>query len=170
MRKGRRPTRVLAIDPTARGFGFIVFEGPRNVVDWGVRSGRQVSLEKEKQLLMRVADLLRRYRPHVLILEKTQAQGSRRGDRVRLLIESTADLGLRNGVLVQRIAVSKVRKTFQTFGAKTKYEIACYIATQIPEIGLWLPKPRKLWKGEDYRMAAFDAAALALTYFTEATP
>lgn len=165
MRKGGSLARVLAIDPTSRGFGFIVLEGPGKVVDWGVRSGRQTSIEREQQLLTRVADLLSRYRPRTLILEDMHSQGNRRGGRVRLLIESTANMGLWQGITVRRVAVLKVRKTFLAFGAQTKHEMACVIAMQLPEIAAWLPPPRKLWTGEDYRMAVFDAAALALTYF-----
>lgn len=166
MRKRRSPARVLAIDPTPRGFGFIVFEGQQNVVDWGVRSGRKVSIERGQQLLMKVADLLHRYRPHVLVLEDTGAQGCRRSGRARLVIESAANLGLYQGTAVRRIDASKVRKTFRASGARTKYEVACYIAMKLPEIALWLPKARKFWNGEDYRMAVFDAAALALAYFS----
>src|SRR5947207_3331343 len=31
------PKRVLSIDPTSRGFGFVVFESPTTLVDWGCR-------------------------------------------------------------------------------------------------------------------------------------
>lgn len=165
MRKKVSPARVLAIDPTPRGFGFIVLEGPRTVVDWGVRSGRAVSIQREQQLLSRIGDLLRQYRPRIVILENGDAPGSRRCGRVKLLIESAANLAVWEGVAVRRVAVSNVRKAFSSFGARTKHEIARVVAMQLPEIAAWLPKPRSLWTGEDYRMAVFDAAALALTYF-----
>ena len=29
--------RVLAIDPSTRGFGFAVLEGPNRLIDWGVK-------------------------------------------------------------------------------------------------------------------------------------
>lgn len=164
--KGRRnPTRLLAIDPTPRGFGFIVIEGTRTVVDWGVRSGRATSIAREQQLLERVSDLLRQYRPDVVVLEKTAAPDSKRRGRVRLLIEATANLTMWEGIPVRRVAISTVRKLFMHFGARTKHEIACVIAMQLPETAAWLPKPRSLWTGEDYRMAVFDAAALALAHF-----
>ena len=33
--------RVLAIQPTTRGFGFAVFEGPQEPIDWGVKEVRK---------------------------------------------------------------------------------------------------------------------------------
>lgn len=35
-RAHRRPGRILAIDPTPRGFAFAVLEGTELLVDWGV--------------------------------------------------------------------------------------------------------------------------------------
>lgn len=165
MKRRGNPTRLLAIDPTPRGFGFIVLEGMHTVVDWGVRSGRATSIAREQQLLRKVSDLLRQYRPHIVVLENTAASGSRRRGRVRLVIEATANLAMWEGITVKRIAISTVRKVFMSVGARTKHEIARVIAMQLPQIAAWLPKPRSLWTGEDYRMAVFDAAALALAHF-----
>jgi hypothetical protein len=32
--------RVLAIDPSTRGFGFAILEGPNQLIDWGVKETR----------------------------------------------------------------------------------------------------------------------------------
>lgn len=165
MTRSGNPWRVLAIDPTRRGFGFIILEGARDVVDWGVRSGRAASIEREQHLLAKVNDLLQQYRPHILILEDTSASESRRCGRMILLIETISNLSIWRKITVRQISISKVRKIFKAFGAQGKYEIACVIALQLPEIASWLPKPRKPWTGEHYRMAVFNAAALALAYF-----
>jgi len=61
--------------------------------------------------------------------------------------------------------VSRVKKVFAVFRANTKHEIAHAVAQQLPELAPRLPRFRKPWMSEDYRMAIFDAAALALTYF-----
>jgi hypothetical protein len=59
----------------------------------------------------------------------------------------------------------KVRQAFAALHASTKYEIALAVVGQLPELMPRLPRFRKLWMSEDERMAIFDAAALALTYF-----
>lgn len=45
------PRRVLAIDPTSRGFGFVVFEGPEHLIDWAVVEIRK---DKEDKCLQRM--------------------------------------------------------------------------------------------------------------------
>ena len=49
--------------------------------------------------------------------------------------------------------------------ATTKQEIAIAIAERFPELAPRLPRSRKPWMSEDYRMSIFDAVALALTFF-----
>jgi hypothetical protein len=100
-----------------------------------------------------------------MILEKTGAPGSRRGGRARLFIAAAENMAVWQQMAVRRIPQSQVRKVFKAFGAQTKHEIACVIAMHLPEIAIRLPRRRKPWMSEDYRMAIFDAAALALTYF-----
>ena len=29
--------RIIAIDPTTKGFGFAVMEGPEDLIDWGIK-------------------------------------------------------------------------------------------------------------------------------------
>jgi Holliday junction resolvasome RuvABC endonuclease subunit len=165
MSEKRAPARVLAIDPTARGFGFIILEGPRLVVDWGVKSARATSIKREQQLLGRVGDLVCQYRPQVIILEKTDTIGNRRSGRVRLFIAGIENMAVWQEIIVRKTLISQVRRVFLAFGARNKHEIACVVAMHLPEIALRLPRRRKPWMSEDYRMAIFDAAALALTHF-----
>ena len=39
---------VLAIDPSTRGFGFAVLEGPNRLIDWGVK---ETKVDKNKRSL-----------------------------------------------------------------------------------------------------------------------
>ena len=130
-----------------------------------MKSGRAVSIEREQQLLSRFNDLVSQYRPQAVILENMGTPESRRQGRVRLLVGSMENFAVWRNVAVRKISQFQVKRAFRTFGAQNKYEIACAISLQLPEIATWLPKQRKPWTGEDYRMAAFNAAALALTYF-----
>ena len=42
---------------------------------------------------------------------------------------------------------------------RNKYSVAPAVAQRCPELTSTLPRKRKLWEGEDYRMSIFDAAA-----------
>jgi len=68
-------------------------------------------------------------------------------------------------IKAQSMSPAKVKRVFLAFGARTKQEIARVVADQLPELAPRLPRVRKPWMSEDYRMAIFDAAAFALTYY-----
>lgn len=165
MTKPAHLRRVLAIDPTSRGFGFVVLEGSTRIIDWGVKSSRSTTIDKEIQLLAKVRDLIQHCQPQCIVVEETRGQQSRRCGRVRLLLGTVRNMAVWDGIKSQNIASDEVKRVFGTFGATTKHEIACVIAEQLPDLAPFLPKVRKPWMPEDYRMAIFDAAAMALTYF-----
>ena len=137
-------------------------EGQRTLVDWGVKGTR---LDKKSETLKKVTELIGHYRPRVLIVEDCRAAGSRRCVRVRHLLNDIHCLAAQEGVRSRKIPPCAAKKVFLAFHAKTKHEIAQVIAAQLPELAARLPRYRKPWMSEDYRMAIFDAAALALAYF-----
>ena len=154
--------RVLAIDPTSRGFGYVVLEADDLLVDWGAR---QLRGEKNTACVAAVMRLIERYEPDLLVLEDGTATGSRRCQRVQQLIDRLAELARRNGIRVRWISRVKVKKAFASLGASTKHQIALAIAARFPELAYQLPRARKPWMSEDCRMAIFDAAAFALAFF-----
>jgi len=154
--------RVLAIDPTHRGFGYVVFEGPEVLVDWGVRNIRG---QKNAGSVEAVARLIEHYTPDLLVLEDGSAKGCWRRRRVRDLFGELATLAARRGVRVRRVSRTKVGKTFAGLGASNKDQIARLIVARFPELAPRLPPERKPWKSEDARMAIFDAAGFAMAFF-----
>jgi len=162
--KGKRHNtrRVLSVDPTSRGLGYMVMEEERTPVDWGVKVTRG---KTKSATVATVAELIRLYRPHVLISEDCNAKGSRRCERIRRLLDGIRDAAAKDGVRSVKISTRRVKETFTSFHANTKHQIARVIAAQLPELAPRLPRYRKPWMSEDYRTAIFDAAAFALTYF-----
>jgi hypothetical protein len=154
------PKRVLSIDPTSRGFGFVVFESPTTLVDWGNKAIRE---QDEAKNLAKVLKLIRHYRPEIMVLE--DHRGSRRCARVQSLLDGVCRLAATEGLKTHCVPVSRVKEVFRTFRANTKHEIAHAVAQQLPELAPELPRYRKPWMSEDSQMAIFDGAALALTYF-----
>jgi RNase H-fold protein (predicted Holliday junction resolvase) len=76
---------VLAVDPSTRGFGFAVLEGPNRFIDWGVK---ETKTDKKRRSLKLIDDLIERYQPSVVVVEDYAGKGSRRCRRVRELIET----------------------------------------------------------------------------------
>jgi hypothetical protein len=157
--------RVLSIDPTHRGFGYVVLEGSDLLVDWGQRNIRGV---KNAGSVVAVARLIELYQPDALVVEDPSSADCRRWPRVQLLIRELTGQAARMNISARRISRAKVRKTFAASGASTKYEIARAIASRFPELAPRLPPERQPWMSEDTRMAIFDAAAFALTFFSGA--
>jgi hypothetical protein len=157
--------RVLAIDPTHRGFGYVVFEGPDLLVDWGERNIRG---QKNAGSVEAVTRLIERYQPDVLVVEDPSSADCRRWPRVQLLIRELGVQAARTNITIRRLSRAGVRKVFGASGASTKYEIARAIASRFPELALRLPPERKPWMSEDARMAIFDASAFALAFLSGA--
>ena len=150
---------VLAIDPSTRGFGFAVLEGPERLVDWGVK---ETKTDKNRMTLKLATDLIELYQPSVIVVEDYEGKGSRRCRRVRELIEDISKLAAKRKIKVKSFSRLKVKQAFFESGTLNKYEIASAIAKRFPELAPRLPRFRKPWMSEDYRMSIFDAVALGL--------
>lgn len=158
------PTRIFAIDPTTKGFGYAVFELPFRLVEWGLA---RIAGEKHAGAVLRFEQLLARFRPDAVVLEDAEAPGSRRQPRVRRLIEALTKLARERGIAVYTLARSAVLKCFSSpEGVATKQSIAKHLAESFPELAGQLPPPRKLWQTEHERMSIFDALSLAVTHAT----
>jgi Holliday junction resolvasome RuvABC endonuclease subunit len=154
--------RVVAIDPTTKGYGFAVMEGPERLIDWGVKG---VKNNKNENYLEPIADLINQYQPDVLVVEDFAGRGSRRCKRVQELITRIIKLGSEKKVHIRNFSPLSVRKAFSDSGTFTKHQIATAIAQRLPELAPRLPPFRKCWMSEDYRMSIFDAVSFALTFF-----
>lgn len=155
--------RVLAIDPATRGFGFAVLEGPDQLIDWGVK---ETKVNKNAKSLRLIENLIDRYQPSVIVVEDYEGKGSRRCPRIQKLINDISQLAAKKKVKVRSFSRARVKQAFSKSGASTKYEIAIAIAKRFPELSPRLPRFRKPWMSEDYRMSIFDAVTLGLAFFS----
>jgi Holliday junction resolvasome RuvABC endonuclease subunit len=153
---------VLAIDPSTRGFGFAILEGPERLVDWGVK---ETKMDKKRRSLKLIGELIDQYQPNVIVVEDYAGKGSRRCRRIQGLINDISKLAAKRKIKVRSFSRLKVKQVFSESGASNKYEIAVAIAKRFPELVPRLPRFRKPWMSEDYRMSIFDAVALAKAIF-----
>jgi len=154
--------RVFALDPYSRGFGFVVFEGPEHLIDWGLKEARR---EEATRCLQHVEQLIETYHPDVFVIEATQDPQCRRCLRVRALLREMSQLAAEKKLKTRSFSRQAVQATFSEVSAITKYEMANRIVERLPELTPWRPPFRKPWMSENSRVSIFDAAALALTYF-----
>ena len=152
---------VLAIQPTPRGFAWILFER-EEPIDWGIASAR---VDKNAKLLARFVRIMTKYEPDALLLEAFEDASTPRGTQAKLLCRGLVHLARGHGLDVRLYQRSMIQTAFVTAGASTRYEIAEAVRERLPALGHRMPKKRKAWESIDRRQALFDAAAIALTHF-----
>jgi hypothetical protein len=147
-----RTTRYLAVDPTASGFAYVVFETPDRLIAWGLAKGRD-----DTAWTSRLEGLLDAYRPEIIVAEALEGR-SRRGPRVLRLLDSVETIGLLRDVWTQRVPKRSVWEVFPD--AASKHDIAVALVERFPELRPRLPRRRKAWTSEEARMRIFDALSL----------
>ncbi len=145
--------RVIALDVRSRNFGFVVFEGPNEILDWGIRSFRSGGNAVKTPAASKLLSLLDEFSPSAGRAEK----------KPQLL--SIIERQVRNRRIPLRLVTPQdVNRAFIGFESN-KYEVASVLARQFPTLASKLPPKRKCWQSEDYRMGIFDAAAVGVAYF-----
>lgn len=155
-----KPLRMaLAVDPTTKGFAFVVIEDGL-LVDWGVRHAGPI---KTSGSLKKLRLLLKQFTPDVLVLEDVNHNSSRRWRRIRQLVGIFAREGRRHHVNIRRVTRRQVQRYFAGYSVPiTKHRVALALAERFPELRERLPRVRKVWMTEDERMSIFDALAMAM--------
>jgi hypothetical protein len=157
--KTMSPARILALDLRPRRFGYVVLEGPNNLLDWGVRSCRRKGKPSDVLIQGRLRPLLGLWKPTVLLIRGARQLSSRQ----QLLRE-----GLLKGVVAEvktyRVCV-QLRKSAEERAEKfTSYERAQEAAKRFPVLAERLPLKRKPWESEHYSMSIFEALQIAAAY------
>jgi hypothetical protein len=160
--KANRVELVLAVYPNARGFAFVLFEGPDALVDWGMSD--IPAKGKREGCLRRVRLLLEKYQPDLLILRE------KGHSRHAALFSQILQLATNKGIPALASSRQQVRQAFPMIGRATRYAIVTAVVQRFPVLKSYAPGRRKIWNSEDRRMGLFDAAALALTFFADRSP
>jgi len=160
--------RAIGVHPMARGFGWIVCDGPLKVVDAGVYVA--FGPTKNERCVAALDRLISRFAPVQLVLERFNPDRSPRSRRVHELCLQMASLAASRGLGFAAPEREAVQRIFGHAGARTREEVAAVVARHFPSLRPRLPRRRKRWESEDKRIAIFSAAAAVLTSFeNEAT-
>ena len=152
--------RVLALDVHPSRFGYVAFEGPEELLDWGVRSFRDGVNAVRIPPAQKLAALLDDFAPSLVVLEKRES----RTRKVSKIITTIHREAAKRGASVRWVTRRMVKRAFAGHD-RNKDEIASVLGERFPELTPKVPPKRKIWQSEDYRMSIFDAAALGVAYF-----
>jgi hypothetical protein len=154
--------RVIALDVHPRSFGFVVFEGPNRILDWGIKSFRPGVNAVKIPAATKFLALLDEFSPSAVVIRERITGRNAKQTKMLATIERQAPS---REVPVRFISRGDVNRAFVGFESN-KYEVASALARQFPALASRLPPKRKIWQSEDYRMGIFDAAAVGVAYFT----
>jgi hypothetical protein len=151
--------RFLGIDVRPRRFGFVVIENSI-VLDSGIRMCDKPGFDN--CLGQGFDRILKTYNPSALIVRG--ASGIRANPRRRRVAAAIKRRTKEHSVKVISIRPATIRLYFSRYNATTKYQIAQSVAALLPELAWKLPRNRKPWETEHYRMSIFDAAAVVMAH------
>lgn len=146
--------RVLAIDPSTRGFGYAVMEANGRLVDWGTAALRT---KQAKEFLSRVDHLINRYDPTCIAVEDNARRGERALRRIDRLVGYAHLKEIHPHLITRRDIERELGKP-----VRSKHEIATELCEKYPELRRFLTPKRRPWMSEDERMNVFDAVALGV--------
>src|SRR5665213_3222568 len=129
MKHTKIPGLVLAIHPTSRGFGWVLFEGPLVPVDWGIASAK---VNRSAQCMVRFKQLLDQYQPTTLILEMFDENESQRSERIRLLAQTMRGFANNRDMDTPIYSREEVNAAVATGTKATRHAVALAVAEQLP--------------------------------------
>jgi len=158
--------RLLAFNIRATRVGYVLFDGPERLLDWGTRSLPTGERNREARR-MRIASLVALTMPSEIAICKARRKRDVNAADASItvaLVRREAALG---AIPCAFVGPECVQRTFLAFGAANKYEMAAAAAGVYPEI-LWkLPSNRKRWQTEPHVMPVFDALTVGLAYWRQ---
>ncbi|MEJ7925766.1 hypothetical protein WG908_03235 [Sphingobium sp. AN641] len=154
---------TLAIHPNSRGASWIAFENPFSPYDWGTVGTR--GREKNARVIAGLEKILLRLSIETIVLEAFERGTSKRRSRVAKLGRAIVALASSRSIDITVYTLGDVRSCFASVGAVTRQDIADATARMLPAISHLVPKRRRPWEGEQWRMSLFAAAALTLTHY-----
>ena len=136
--------RTLALDVRPRSFGYVVFEGANQIVDFGTRYYIQFSSDVMRS---RLAELIQQWQPTTVVLNNRKIYLCAAKLRSRIgLIQQEA---LAHKLTLRMLDPGSVKQLFRSLECKNKQQAAMYLAGRYPELAWKLPRPRRFFEAED---------------------
>jgi Holliday junction resolvasome RuvABC endonuclease subunit len=156
--------RILAVAPTARGFGYCVMEG-QVMLECGHKEVKGDKDTKNAQSVSKVEKLLNQFLPSAVVLPDVNGANCRRAARIKTLLRQIVCLAENHKCRATFFSGEQLRITLLGDAKGTKYEMAELLAQNFPaELAGKLPRKRRVWESQDQRMDTFDAVELAVVF------
>jgi hypothetical protein len=159
--------RLLALEIRSQKMGFVVFEGPNRLLDWGVLNCSHPTRRLHEIVAKRVKPLLFRYRPLAVVMRCDNHYSTQNPVRLRISVGAIRKEAHRSGVEFRLLTTKSRKHFFVQVGCDAKHQVAQLIAELFEELSRRGQPKRKAWHSESYHTVIFDAAATGLASFAE---
>lgn len=149
--------RVLVLDIHPGRVGYASFEGPQNLLDWGVKCFRGGVNAVRVPFAAKISQLLSEWQPDTVVVNKSG------NSRVLARTKAVQAQAKASGAAVNLVSTEDINETFSSI--PNKHERARILVASFPALADRLPAKRKAWQSEHYQMSIFDAVALGVAYF-----
>ena len=167
MSSSQKSGLVLAVFPTSRGFGWILFEGPMAPVNWGIAS---VKNNHSAWCMMRFGKLLDLYQPKAILFEVNVATEKAKSGRVAVLGQDMRGFAASRDIEIHLYSRAEIAAALLSDENASRRAVVELVADLLPILRDRLPSPRKPWQSEDGRRCLFDAAALGIAHYRLTRP
>jgi hypothetical protein len=157
--------RLLALAIRSSKMGFVVFEGPTQLLDWGVRQFGARNRPLRLLVANRIEALLRIHRPLAVVARNRTFYSAAASRRFGIIMSSIRAETRRHSATFKILSTRQVQRHFALRGYVTKHGIATDLSSRFEELSWKLPTPRKPYEGEAPAMVIFDAAANGLAFY-----
>ena len=154
-----KPNRILAVEIRAARLGYAVLETPKQLCDFGA-----LLFSTPRVARGRIARLLHRYQPAVLVLAGAGARYPRNMQSRRAIARIGKNEAKQRGIPSARISEKEFKTFFGQYFCRDKYDIAAVLAKWFPELAWRVPPPLDFYDPEPRQMLYFDSIALGIAY------
>src|SRR5712692_4387487 len=115
--------RLLALEIRPRKFGFVVFEGPARLLDWGVRSYPGRGIHRRTTLEKRISFLLELYAPSALVTRRRNIASREARKTILSAVQAIRTEARSRSIKLQSLNTRESRRFFAEHGCATKHQI-----------------------------------------------
>jgi hypothetical protein len=156
---------VLALEVRLGKIGYVVFQGPTKILDWGVRWLETQNGPLRLAVSSRVEALLKIYHPLAVVARNRTFYSAAANSRFATIVSAIRAETSRHSATFKILGKREVRWHFALRGYVTKHEIATSLSGYFEELSWKLPARRKPYESEAHAMVVFDAAANGLAFY-----
>ena len=130
---------IMGIFPFSNGFGYAVFQGPKDLIDSG---SIRIQPFSSKKCITRITNYLEYFEPSLVVLRETP--DVRMSRRCSVLLKAIERKARAKNISVELISRQQIRDTFGKMGATNKYQTAVIIREHLSDSWYRIPHPRKV--------------------------